>query len=756
LRECRDYLDEKQLNPMSLFTFPVVYMDAPIDWGMNFQDPATKIAQGIQNLHHDIMFFIILIAIFTFWMLARTIYKFSVSSSYDFAPRRDTHGVRLEIFWTVMPSIILGILVVPSLSLLYQMDQVEPPQLTLKVTGNQWYWTYEYSDVFPETDTALDYYFFRTIISQREMDNSVRNYDINPAVIRSKLEEVQNDARERFGNDSEFEKQKEKGAFKYEPKWKQFPNRDKYWEHLSGPVKSPREIYNLPYPGRDGFFPEARSTHYYGLDPALEERANLYTEGLELLEAGIDPALEESSTPQDIAGKYKAPALPDSYTAPVIKPVDRQSWWLNTCNHIIRLQAMIEDPTKEKFRTYSTMRDIGLPSKAKVSKVMTPTYEKIKDLSQHGNEKELNKFLIEENQDPLVLSKALAEAMENALDDLSRMRSPKPQRWVAAQDTVSFDSYMIAEDDLEWGRLRLLEVDNRVVLPINTNIRVLLTGRDVIHNWGIPSLAQKCDALPGRLNQTDLCIDRIGLYYGQCSELCGVYHGFMPIVVEAVTPEEYSFWIKGKIEEVQKTRPWPKSFYDCKTLGLTGTRVQKEDEMRADIEFYEGHVKYQAAIRKEIWRLVDFYVEMYREALKIEAQELSLPKADRNNDYLARMEENHFHDFKSVQALKEMQEPWTGDSTNWAYSFVHDEGEYWRAGLSESLTVDRFNELQEREFPLDKYPVDDKGITTTEGRKLANRLRFRYEQEELATLMWRRKIEGLNKLNLLEEEARKD
>ena len=106
---------------------------------------------------------------------------------------------------------------------------------------------------------------------------------------------------------------------------------------------------------------------------------------------------------------------------------------------------------------------------------------------------------------------------------------------------------MVQENDLELGQFRLLEVDNRVVVPINTHIRVLITAADVLHRWAIPSLGIKFDACPGRLNQTSMFIKREGVFYGQCSEICGVNHAFMPIVVEAVSLEDYLTWLKNKI-----------------------------------------------------------------------------------------------------------------------------------------------------------------------------------------------------------------
>ena len=113
---------------------------------------------------------------------------------------------------------------------------------------------------------------------------------------------------------------------------------------------------------------------------------------------------------------------------------------------------------------------------------------------------------------------------------------------------INFDSYMVPTDELNKGDLRLLEVDNRIVVPVNTHIRVVITAADVIHAWAVPSLGIKLDAIPGRLNQTSMIVKREGVFYGQCSELCGVQHGFMPIVVEAVPLEKYIAWVSTRLE----------------------------------------------------------------------------------------------------------------------------------------------------------------------------------------------------------------
>nr|QLM01544.1 cytochrome c oxidase subunit 2 [Palaemon varians] len=114
---------------------------------------------------------------------------------------------------------------------------------------------------------------------------------------------------------------------------------------------------------------------------------------------------------------------------------------------------------------------------------------------------------------------------------------------------VEFDSYMIPTADMEDSSFRLLDVDNRTVLPMNTQIRVLITAADVIHSWTVPSLGVKVDAIPGRLNQLSFQMNRPGLFYGQCSEICGANHSFMPIVVESTSVESFLNWISKHSED---------------------------------------------------------------------------------------------------------------------------------------------------------------------------------------------------------------
>lgn len=112
-------------------------------------------------------------------------------------------------------------------------------------------------------------------------------------------------------------------------------------------------------------------------------------------------------------------------------------------------------------------------------------------------------------------------------------------------NNIEFDSYIIQPLSININNLRLLDVDNRTTIPINIQIRILVTANDVLHSWTIPRLGVKVDATPGRLNQTTFIINRPGLYYGQCSEICGANHSFIPIVLERINLKYFINWIKN-------------------------------------------------------------------------------------------------------------------------------------------------------------------------------------------------------------------
>lgn len=124
---------------------------------------------------------------------------------------------------------------------------------------------------------------------------------------------------------------------------------------------------------------------------------------------------------------------------------------------------------------------------------------------------------------------------------------------------VNFMSYMVPEDETDTakGEKRLLETDTKVVLPVNTNIQILVTSADVLHSWAMPSFGIKTDAVPGQLNETWVRIDKPGTYYGQCSEICGAGHAYMPIQIRAVSKEDFEKWSDKAREQYAETGTVP-------------------------------------------------------------------------------------------------------------------------------------------------------------------------------------------------------
>jgi cytochrome c oxidase subunit 2 len=121
------------------------------------------------------------------------------------------------------------------------------------------------------------------------------------------------------------------------------------------------------------------------------------------------------------------------------------------------------------------------------------------------------------------------------------------------EDNYIVESYMINDEDLSKGQFRLLEVDKKLVLPINSSVRLLITSDDVLHSWAVPALGVKVDACPGRINELVIKIRDLGIYYGQCSELCGWYHGFMPIVIQSLNPEDFKIWAVSSFLDIKYT-----------------------------------------------------------------------------------------------------------------------------------------------------------------------------------------------------------
>nr|QPJ79438.1 cytochrome c oxidase subunit II [Gampsocleis gratiosa gratiosa] len=142
-------------------------------------------------------------------------------------------------------------------------------------------------------------------------------------------------------------------------------------------------------------------------------------------------------------------------------------------------------------------------------------------------------YLLDESMDPLITIKTVGHQWYWSYE------------YTDFTTPYEFDSYMLPYNEMPTNGFRLLDVDNRTILPMNTQIRVLVTAADVLHSWTVPALGIKVDATPGRLNQTSFLMNRPGLYYGQCSEICGANHSFMPIVIESINIKSFIKWINN-------------------------------------------------------------------------------------------------------------------------------------------------------------------------------------------------------------------
>nr|ARO46883.1 cytochrome c oxidase subunit II [Metrioptera ussuriana] len=142
-------------------------------------------------------------------------------------------------------------------------------------------------------------------------------------------------------------------------------------------------------------------------------------------------------------------------------------------------------------------------------------------------------YLLDESMDPLITVKTVGHQWYWSYE------------YTDFTTPYEFDSYMMPYNEMPTDGFRLLDVDNRTVLPMNTPIRMLVTAADVLHSWTVPALGVKVDATPGRLNQTSFFMNRPGLFYGQCSEICGANHSFMPIVIESININSFIKWINN-------------------------------------------------------------------------------------------------------------------------------------------------------------------------------------------------------------------
>lgn len=156
---------------------------------------------------------------------------------------------------------------------------------------------------------------------------------------------------------------------------------------------------------------------------------------------------------------------------------------------------------------------------------------------------------------------------------------------------LEFDSYIKPLDELDFGEPRLLEVDNRCVLPIDTNIRFAVSSADVIHSWAVPQFGIKIDALRGVLSCMNMSFPFVGVWYGQCSEICGAQHRFMPICVETTTPSLFVHWVKGVMSDIGllNVTPDPRASLDASS-SVNTEEGKSQDLVNGSSEVYSDDI----------------------------------------------------------------------------------------------------------------------------------------------------------------------
>jgi len=504
------------------------------------------------------MFFMIFIVIFVSFILLRAVHLFNSERVDILTPiSRTRHYLSLEIIWTILPLVILFWIALPSFALLYSIDHCSKVELTIKVIGRQWYWSYEIDTYVPSTkvlklkETGVKGFLsgektgdkvggFLNLMSRGIEDfERVNNYVY--AVTQTQALDSLN--AEGFG---ELIKTQRRGTI----------------EALATADKSVRSMLD------DGV-----DIYDISLISAPECDDVMCVKGLAMLKTEAVKRLalilgSEVVNPEITPSEFDAilGTIPEETLSSAIKKL-RVSLRLNPepMKSVERLggsykwlRSFVLNTSTINVEEFKTFKEIVVP-------VMKKTAEDslLADLKFYGDVR------------PASVKKLyLDDVISNCKQNIVASKKHKNTTFGPKHLSLEFDSCILSDNetyktiwryaywrrdtlDLEelptsfCGWWRLLEVDNRLILPIKTKIRILVTSSDVIHSWAVPSLGVKIDACPGRLNCVYVYIKRPGVFHGQCSELCGIKHGFMPIVVHAVTKDKYNRWFADNCEIVK-------------------------------------------------------------------------------------------------------------------------------------------------------------------------------------------------------------
>ena len=539
------------------------------NYQFGFQLANSPIMEGIISFHHDLFFFLVFILFFVIYLLTKCIIDYNSNNKNV---QIITHASNLEIIWTLIPAVILIFIAMPSFSLLYSMDELVNPLLTIKIIGHQWYWSYEYPSL-----TFINYKALQNnesswgdfvnknkevLTPSSDLLDLVKNVDFSWQSIKSDLT-LEGDLKKPIFNDSKIINEFNNNSGKSLNLNKMLLNLEDSSKHTKLDFfKIPQSItieeaLSLKNVKKEPYvLPLVKSIKLPTYD--IEEQASNY---LKTNDISIDISKTPMSKSYIIKQRmlnylhmHDVPLLEESIKTPIIKETaqkeDSNVEEVKIEENSNKKENITEEVLKEEVTPKKEISHIPFLEDAKnslkpIKEVTLPVESPVKVINNKlGNiqiEGELVKGYLEYNMYnvPLdIFTYAFVRPHNSILHHTATVfyegSQFTPKELSLMKKSTKYDSYMINKYSDIYKDLRLLQVDNKLYLPTKANIRFIITSADVLHSWAVPSLGIKLDACPGRLNQTSTFINRSGIFYGQCSEICGVNHGFMPIAIGAV------------------------------------------------------------------------------------------------------------------------------------------------------------------------------------------------------------------------------
>lgn len=527
-----------------------ITLDTPAFFGYSFQKAATPVMEGISHFHSDLLLILILISLLVTICLGYILYIYKLDSGYHTNIYKDDwlENAVLETIWTIIPTLILILILIPSLALLFSTeDLIKSPYSSYHIIGRQWYWSYEYPDLDVVYEDNPYLLLLNVHLKAKDILNKIFQEDIL------------------FDSDEQAEDFLKKHPNSFLAKSKSLIN-----ESLQENLKP---LFNFVC------HESTRSTHD-SLDPGMIQSRNFdrlfnivryrfYTEDQyrfrELNAKNVFPDTSIMDTHHShLLLEFKD--ILDKNLSAFLTPSDEQINLLRT-----ELFGLSDEPSKVQHLLHDSIEDelkklfSELSAFEFIEKVLNINPEESN--LRNGDSSSFNN--IEKTPDETIYIRKLDPRFEklNLESDIvqyvlktyyqSQIKQVESLLYYAIRESlldsyrkhildkdyiIKYDSYIIPKDEIDFeekGQLRNLSVDAPLVLPSDVSLKLLITSSDVIHSWALPSAGIKVDACPGRLNQCYVRFSRPGTFYGQCSEICGVSHALMPIQVVVLPKSVY-------------------------------------------------------------------------------------------------------------------------------------------------------------------------------------------------------------------------